>query len=265
MRQPASSVRFSRPTALAGIELVSAAYRRRDFPLHSHPEFVIGAVVGGAETLQVGRDVHIAPAGTTLLLHPDEAHANASVGPDALSYRVMYVARATIASWLSEAPTFPAPISRDPALFEAVSTAHSILDRPGDRLTQEAAFAALLDALAGHADGSAGRSRDRPAHSGVRRARHYIDECYASDFSLEDLAGLAGLSRFHLLRTFKRATGLTPVAYRNQRRIEAARRLLRVGLPIAEIALELGFADQSHLTRQFQRLVGTSPARYRQQ
>jgi AraC-like DNA-binding protein len=264
MRQPLSSVRFSRPTALPGIELVSVVYPQRDFPPHSHPEFVIGAVVGGAETLQIDRNMHLAPAGTTLLLHPDETHANASIGPDALRYRVMYVASETLAAWLSEPLTFAAPVSRVPSLFDAVSTAHASLERPADRLTQEAAFAALLNALTRNADVSARKSRLQ-THGGVERAREYIDECFASDFSLEDLAGQAGLTRFHLVRTFKRATGLTPVAYRNQRRVEAARRLLHGGLPIAEIAFAVGFADQSHLTRQFQRLVGTSPARYRQQ
>jgi AraC-like DNA-binding protein len=174
------------------------------------------------------------------------------------------VASETVAAWLSEPLTFAAPVSTVPSLFDAVSTAHAILARPADRLTQEAAFAALLNALSRNADVTTRKSQAQ-THSGVKRAREYIDECFASDFSLEDLAVLAGLTRFHLVRTFKRATGLTPVAYRNQRRVEAARRLLHGGSPIAEIALAVGFADQSHLTRQFQRLMGISPARYRQQ
>ncbi|MDQ8756194.1 AraC family transcriptional regulator [Sphingosinicella sp. LHD-64] len=264
MRQAASSVRFSKPTALPGIELVSVAYPERAFPPHSHPEFVIGVVIGGAETLQVGRQVSLAPSGTTLLLHPDEVHANSSIGPEPLRYRVMYVPRETMSAWLPETLTFPSPVSRAPSLFDAVLRSHRILDRPNDRLTQEAAFAALLDELAKGAD-LAERTSDGKTHCGVARVRDFIDECSAGDFSLDDLAALAGLSRFHFLRIFKQATGLTPVAYRNQRRVEAARRLLRGGLPIAEIALATGFADQSHLTRQFQRLVGTSPARYRQQ
>jgi AraC-like DNA-binding protein len=44
-----------------------------------------------------------------------------------------------------------------------------------------------------------------------------------------------------------------------------ARRLLRRGEPIAEVAADVGFVDQSHLTRQFQRVMGTTPARYAQQ
>jgi AraC-like DNA-binding protein len=175
----------------------------------------------------------------------------------------MYVPAETMAAWLPGPPTFAAPVSREAGLFESVLRAHRALDRQADRLTQEGAFGSLLEALARQQ----GRT-DQPETGfsrGVKRARAYIDEKFASDFSLDDLAGFAGLSRFHLVRIFKRATGLTPVAYRNQRRIDAARRLLRRGLPIAEIALEVGFADQSHLTRQFQRLMGTSPARYRQQ
>jgi len=82
------------------------------------------------------------------------------------------------------------------------------------------------------------------------------------NFGLCDLSRLTGLSAFHLVRTFKKAVGLSPVAYRNQRRIVAARQRLVDGQPTAQVALDLGYADQSHFTRHFQRIVGASPQRY---
>ena len=99
----------------------------------------------------------------------------------------------------------------------------------------------------------------------IRRACAWIEEHFAESFGLTELASVAGLSAFRLAHLFKESIGLSPIAYRNQRRIAEARRLLRDGKPIAQIALQLGFADQSHLTRQFQRIVGLSPERYRQQ
>lgn len=257
-------IRFTTPAHLPGVELVSAAYRDRAFPTHSHPEFVVGAVVGGVETLQVGRAVHLASAGSVLLLHPHEAHANAAVAPDVLRYRVLYISSDAMAAWLPAMPAFAAPVCRRKPLFARVTSAHAALERQPGRLEQEAAFAALVAALSGLADARHGRGETTP-DSSIDRAKSLIDDGFASDFSLGDLAAVAGLSRFHFLRSFKRATGLTPVAYRNQRRVAEARRLLRSGRTIAEIALEVGFADQSHLTRHFQRIVGTSPARYREQ
>jgi AraC-like DNA-binding protein len=96
----------------------------------------------------------------------------------------------------------------------------------------------------------------------VATARAYIDAHFADGFGLATLAATAGISVFHLARSFRTAVGITPLAYRNQRRIVEARRLLLAGQPIAAVALDVGYADQSHLTRQFQRIVGISPARY---
>ena len=80
--------------------------------------------------------------------------------------------------------------------------------------------------------------------------------------SLDDLAKAAGLSPFHFLRSFARATGLTPHAFQVQARLHLARRLILAGHPLAAVASEAGFADQSHLTRLFTRSYGTSPGAY---
>jgi AraC-like DNA-binding protein len=71
------------------------------------------------------------------------------------------------------------------------------------------------------------------------------------------------LSPFHLLRVFRAAVGLPPHAYQIQLRVARAKELLRAGMPIAAVAVEVGFVDQSHLTRHFKRLVGVPPGRYR--
>ena len=80
--------------------------------------------------------------------------------------------------------------------------------------------------------------------------------------AVADGAREAGLSRYQLVRQFAQATGLTPHAYLVQRRLHHARRLMRAGTPLAEVAAASGFADQSHLTRLFARSFGTTPHAY---
>jgi AraC family chemosensory pili system transcriptional regulator ChpD len=80
---------------------------------------------------------------------------------------------------------------------------------------------------------------------------------------LADLAGEAGMSREHLVRSFTRATGCPPYAWHLQARLAEGRRRLRGGLAVAEVAHELGFADQAHFHRHFTAAYAITPGRYR--
>lgn len=68
----------------------------------------------------------------------------------------------------------------------------------------------------------------------------------------------------HLTRTFRRFFGCTPGEYLRERRLEKAASLLAGSrLPLSEVALESGFADQSHLAKAFKRAYGVTPSEYR--
>ncbi|TPG58601.1 AraC family transcriptional regulator [Roseomonas nepalensis] len=82
--------------------------------------------------------------------------------------------------------------------------------------------------------------------------------------TLADIAAVAACGPVQLTRRFRQALGKPPHQYLIQLRVEAARRLLAgTRLPIAEVALECGFASQEHLTRLFRRSTGTTPAAFR--
>jgi AraC family transcriptional regulator len=99
----------------------------------------------------------------------------------------------------------------------------------------------------------------------LRRVLDYVHDNLGDDLRLAALAELAGVERFRFSRCFKAATGLSPHRYVTERRLERAARLLRAnsGLPIADIAYQLGFSSQSHLTTAFRRRFGTTPHAYR--
>lgn len=257
--------RFSRPSSLPGVELVSVEYRERAFPEHSHAEWVVGAVMTGSEALTVRGVAHAVGAGQVLRLHPDQPHANRTIGGETLRYHVAYIPDHVIASYVADGGTmrrFAAPVLIGPQSHAAVAGAHAVLscDDSG-RLEQESALAGLASVM--FFDSLRRAADDEPTSSeAVATARAYIDMHFADGFGLGTLAAAAGISVFHLARSFRNAIGITPLAYRNQRRIVEARRLLLAGQSIAAVALDVGYADQSHLTRQFQRVVGVSPARY---
>jgi transcriptional regulator GlxA family with amidase domain len=98
----------------------------------------------------------------------------------------------------------------------------------------------------------------------VRRVREYIEAHLEENVSIQVLADIAGLSLAHFARAFKRSEGLTPHDYLMQCRVRRAQDLLaRTEMPLSEIALASGFADQSHFARRFKEHVGVTPGSYR--
>ena len=105
------------------------------------------------------------------------------------------------------------------------------------------------------------RRTGRLAASQVRRATDYVMEHLSEPVRLDALADLTGLSPSHFARAFKAATGLSPHQWQLNARIAKAQELLLSrSMPHAQIALEVGFAEQSHLCRVFKNMIGVSPA-----
>lgn len=102
-----------------------------------------------------------------------------------------------------------------------------------------------------------------PAHK-LRRVNEFVQENLERDLSLAEIAQAAELSPFHFARSFKQTTGLTPIQFLTQRRVEQAKQLLvRDELPLVEIGLRVGFKNQSHFTTLFRRLTTMTPKAYR--
>lgn len=98
----------------------------------------------------------------------------------------------------------------------------------------------------------------------LQRALDYIESNLAADITIEDIAGAAAMSPFHFAHCFRQSMGNSPHQYLIQRRIDRAAEMLRhTREPISQIALSVGFPNQSHFTTVFKRLIGTTPLSYR--
>jgi AraC-like DNA-binding protein len=103
------------------------------------------------------------------------------------------------------------------------------------------------------------------ARRAVDDARDFLAANLARRPTLEQTADAAGVSKFTLLRRFKRALGTTPHAYLVMLRVARAQELLAAGSSPAEAAHEAGFSDQSHLGLWFRRALGLTPTAYARQ
>lgn len=111
------------------------------------------------------------------------------------------------------------------------------------------------------------RSTNRVGHRKIARSIDYIRSLEQYDnppnVTLDELAEVAGLSKYHFLRQFSQVVGITPGAYlRTLRLCHAARKLRSSDLPILEVALSVGFADHPSFSRAFARHMGMTPSEY---
>ena len=124
----------------------------------------------------------------------------------------------------------------------------------------ELALAAhLAHLLSSRTDGAAAVDDRR-----LQRAVAYIHDNIAEELSLDEIASEAAISRFHFVRAFRKAFGISPYQYVIHERMERAKILLKTTrLPVAEVAARVGYDDVSRFGRHFRRHVGTTPAAFR--
>jgi AraC family transcriptional regulator len=100
----------------------------------------------------------------------------------------------------------------------------------------------------------------------MRRLMEFLLAHLNQNLSLEMLAQQVGFSPYHFARLFRETTGESPHQFVLRHRLDVAKHLLKeTNTPLAQIALEVGFPQQSHFTQAFKRYVGTTPLIYRQQ
>jgi AraC-like DNA-binding protein len=142
------------------------------------------------------------------------------------------------------------------------------LDGPGAQLFAESVAAAILARVVGRTSSGSGvetGKRTALVKWRHRRVVEFIDANLADPIRLPDLARAAGLSRMHFAAQFRAATGIRPHEFVLRRRIERAQDMLRdSALPLAQVALDVGFQTQAHFTTVFRDHVQETPGRWRQ-
>jgi AraC family transcriptional regulator len=128
------------------------------------------------------------------------------------------------------------------------------------------AFTAHIAQAYGGAQPVSGPARGGLAPWQTKQACERLESELTGKHSLEQLAAEFGLSVSHFSRAFRTSTGLPPHQWLLRQRVKAAKQLMTVrDLPLSEIAISAGFANQSHFTRVFSGLVGVSPAAWRRE
>lgn len=256
---------------LGGVEMLSASFVTHSFSRHFHEGYAIGRILRGAMRFRYLGENLVAPAGEVNLVVPGEAHDGQAADATGWSYRMFYVKPEALfeaSKALSPKPFLPdfrMGVIHDPTLAACVAATHEKLSSPDVSLLEKETrlLWLLAEWISRHADQRRPWPKIRPERGAARLTRDYIMAHMGRDIPLEELAGAANLSPFHLVRLFTREYGLPPHAFLTQVRLDRAKELLSGATRLADVAAETGFADQSHLTRLFKRRFGLTPGRFR--
>lgn len=262
------STTYWRHPRFPDLSLLKARFTRHRYELHSHPTYVVALITEGCEQLRIGSRRVSAPHGTVLIVHPEQCHDGEAGAAGGWSYRTMYPSVALMTDVAGELgddtpPVFAECAIKDPSVAGALGVAHLDAERDDDD-AETSLIVALRHLVQRHADRGRRTGPIDLSGSPDRFANYAaaIERDLTAPLDLARLAALAGVTRFQVIRDFKRMTGLTPGTYLRNRRLRRATYLIRQGTTAAHAAAAAGFADQSHLSRTFKAIHGITPATF---
>lgn len=252
------------------MELLHAAYVTHSFSRHFHEEYAVGVIEKGALGFQYRGEKHVAYSGTINLANPGEPHNGYPAAESGWTYRMFYFEPRMLEQIVTEAtakkrtPFFLPGVIKDLNLAKKFHLLHRILMIESDSLMEEETMLmeTLIQLVARYADDKYEISRFSKNRPSIFSAKEYIDVFYSKNLSITQLAQMANMSPFHFTRSFTQEIGIPPHTYLNQVRIQQAKTRIKQQFPLADIALETGFTDQSHFTRKFKQISGMTPGQY---
>lgn len=256
---------------LPEIDLLRARYIQHSFPLHTHDGFTLGAIGSGVEEVGLPGGTRRIGRGGVVMINPEVPHSARAGVPEGWTYATLYPAGELIAEIAAETttlrgtPGFTEPVVDDAETCQLIHSLHQAAEL-GNALAADSMLRLVVARLLRRHGGALPvRSVQSAGARNAAVAREILEQRMSSPPTLRMLATEVGSSPFSLVRAFRERYGLPPYAWLTDARVRRARRLLEEGVPPADAAVAVGFADQPHLGRHFRRIVGVPPGAYQRE
>ncbi|MEZ4860103.1 MAG: AraC family transcriptional regulator [Caldilineaceae bacterium] len=254
------------------VRSLHAFYIYHAYARHTHDYYVLCVIEQGHQSFTHQGSQQRTPPGGLILINPDEVHTGEAVDGNGFQMRSLYPTAAHMSAAVRELTgrEHPLPFFKQVRVDEAWASAalvaaHKALAQPESALEAESYFLwALVQLVEHYADQRVSEQRLGQEPVAIRRARHHIDECFDQGVTLTQLAEQVALSPYYLLRAFRAEIGMPPHAYLESVRVRHAQRLIESGIPLAQVAADVGFSSQSHFTNRFKQFIGVTPGQYAQ-
>ncbi|MBW3696962.1 AraC family transcriptional regulator [Vibrio sp. T187] len=260
------SVAFKQSTLLPQIEIRIADRSNACYDAHSHDEFSFGIIESGVAQYTNLASKHQIGRGDIVTINPADVHScNPKQGD--WSYKMLFVD----SLWMGDIQqqvlnseqydyfSFSHHLERNRALQSRFVELYSSLVDGHSALEAETHLYEFVRACFKQDNNRAPRAVSLPY---VQRAKEKLLDNVGDNLSLAELAQEAGVSQYHLIRSFKQYYGLSPHAYLLDERIKRAKTMLKTGKTIVDTSSLLGFSDQAHFQRNFKKRTAITPRAY---
>lgn len=253
------------------VELLHAYYVQHAYPRHSHDYYVISLIERGRQSFTHKATKYRTPPGGLILINPGVVHTGEAADELGFELRALYPSLALMETAAYELtgrralPFFKEVLVEHRWATNRVSSLHrAILEGAGALESDSRLLWMMTQLIKRYADTGSREGALGEEKRALRQVRNYIEEHFAENVTLRTLAQHVSLSPYYLLRAFHAEVGMPPYAYLESVRIRHTQRLIKAGMPLAEVAAEVGFSSQSHMTRQFKKIIGVTPGQYAQ-
>ncbi len=246
-------------------ERIEACFSGLAYAPHSHDTYTLALTTAGVQSFNYRGELRHSLPGEVVILHPDETHDGQAGTDSPFAYRAISINPVDVQNVLQgiSLPFLQDGVTKHPHFIHIATRLLAELDRPLETLEQQDlifAFATCLQQTTGKSI-----QHTQANYQALKRVREYIDDmmainsCMPIDITLDELAAISDYSKWQVTRDFRSLYGTTPYRYITLKRLQKAKALIERGLPLVQVAISSGFADQSHLTRHFKSCFGTTP------
>lgn len=255
--------------AFDGLELIRSRDIQQDAPRHFHEGYAIGIALRGLQTIVLQDQAYIISPGSIMLLNPREVHAHVAFKHIAWSHLMLYISPSYIA-WLQQQGRirksgklrFDVSLTVDNNIFQIFLNTHYSCSRQPHSSTTRSLFDRCMSRVFTEFSSRSEEANYLPAQELMMEVQNLIERQHQQRLNLEGLAKKVCLTKYQLIRSFKRYKGVTPNEFLNIIRVEKAKNFILQGNSLIDSAIEAGFYDQSHFTHYFTQYTSFTPGQF---
>lgn len=234
---------------------------------HTHSYAELFYVIGGAGQIQIDQELFPISARQLAIINPNVMHTEVSLNASPLEYLVLGIEGLELSASASEESRFKILDHHgndhiSVCLQNILQETHSLL--PGNETICQAYMEILVIWLMRSTNLAFNDAPISSSNNQCVTVRRYIDAHFKEPLTLDYLARIAHVNKYHLAHSFKEEFGISPISYQLNRRIEESCNLLRqTDMSLSQIARVLGFSSSSYFSQLFKKIKKMSPSEFR--